>query len=157
MCLGPWDLHERDLCLIPRLLDKEILVSMQHILNVVDVRDVAKALVRMLESEIYGQPTLLSGRNISVQTLYSWICEIGGVEPPSIALPSVPGSFSAYLAELLLSFGGIETPIAIPAMLVSSHEWQPPCKAFLNLKIVTRPVFETLRDSVEWYRTIGYC
>ena len=157
MCLGPWDLHERDLCLIPRLLDREILVSTQHILNIVDVRDVAKGLVRMVESETYGRPTLLSGRNISAQTLYSWICEIGEVEPPSISLPSVPGAFGAYLAELLLGFSGIEAPIAIPAMLVSSHEWQPPCKAFLDLKIVARPLSETLRDSVEWYRALGYC
>ena len=157
MCLGPWDLHERDLCLIPRLLDREILVSTLHMLNVVDVRDVAKGVVKMLESKIYGRPTLLSGRNISTQTLYSWICEIGGVEPPSLTLPSVPGSFAAYLAELLLSFGGVETPLAIPAMLVSSHEWRPPCKAFLDLKIVTRPLSETLRDSVQWYRALGYC
>ena len=157
MCLGPWDLHERDLCLIPPLLDGEIPVAMQHMLNVVDVRDVAKGLVKMLESEIYGRPTPLSGSNLSVQTLYSWICEIGDVEPPSISVPSVPVAFGAYLAELLLGYGGIESPIAIPAMLVSSHEWQPPCKAFLELEIVPRPLSETLRDSIEWYREIGYC
>lgn len=157
MCLGPWDLHERDLCLIPRLLSGEIPVSMQHMLNVIDVRDVAKGLVRMLESERYGEPTLLSGHNISTQTLYSWICEIGGVTPPSLTLPSLPGALGAYLAELILSFGGIETPLAIAAMLVSSHEWQPPCEAFQDLKIVARPLYETLLDSVEWYRAIGYC
>ena len=154
MCLGPWDLRERDLCVIPQLLGREILVSTLQMLNVVDVRDVAKGIVKMLEAEIYGRPTLLSGRNISTQTLFSWICEIGGVEPPSVTLPSVPLSFAAYLTELLL---GIEMPLSIAAMLVGSHEWRPPCKAFLNLKIVTRPLSETLRDSVQWYRAIEYC
>src|SRR3984957_18549183 len=53
MCLGPWDMHEPHLCLIPRLLNRELPVAIQHMLNVIDVRDVAKGLVRMLESEKY--------------------------------------------------------------------------------------------------------
>ncbi|MFZ0678992.1 NAD-dependent epimerase/dehydratase family protein [Candidatus Binatus sp.] len=157
MCLGPWDLHERSLCLIPRLLGREIPVSMQQMLNVIDVRDVAKGLVRMLESGKYGRPTLLSGHNISAPTLYSWICEIGGVEPPSLSLPPLPGALSAYLGELLLGVGGFEMPIALAAMLVNSHEWQPPCEALMELRIVPRPLYETLLDSIEWYRSIGYC
>ena len=157
MCLGPWDLHARELCLIPGLLTREIPVSMQQMLNVVDVRDVAKGLVRMLELGKYGRPTLLSGHNISAPTLYSWICEIGGVEPPSISLPALPGAVGAYLGELLLSVGGLEMPIALAAMLVTSHEWQPPCKALMELRIVPRPLYATLLASIEWYQSIGYC
>ncbi len=78
MCLGPWDLHDRELCLIPRLLCGEVPGAVRQILNVLDVREVAQGLVGALEAELYGQPMLLSGHNISAQNLFSWICDLAG-------------------------------------------------------------------------------
>lgn len=158
MCLGPWDLHDRDLCLIPRVLCGEFPASTRHTLNVIDVREVAKGIVKALEADRYGTPTLLSGHNISLQALFSWIAQIGGVRPPSLTVPSGLGTFATYFAELGLSFTGLKTSMAsLALMLIYEHDWMPPCEALRELGVTVRPLSETLIDSVRWYRRIGYC
>ena len=55
-CLGPWDLHDRQLCTIPLLLSGEIPSSITQMLNVIDVRDVAAAICAALDARLFGQP-----------------------------------------------------------------------------------------------------
>ena len=158
MCLGPWDLHDRELCLVPRVLCGEFPASTRHTLNVIDVREVAEGIVKALEADRYGTPTLLSGHNISLQALFSWIAEIGRVRPPSITVPSGLGTFATYFTELGLSLTGLRTSIAsLAPMLIYEHEWMPPCGPCANSRVTVRPLSETLIDSVRWYRKIGYC
>jgi nucleoside-diphosphate-sugar epimerase len=64
-CLGPWDMKARDLCFVPRVLRGEIPAAVNHLINVIDVRDVARGLVAALQTERYGDPIMLSGHNIS--------------------------------------------------------------------------------------------
>jgi dihydroflavonol-4-reductase len=158
MCFGPWDMHERELCLIPRLLCEEVLGSVNHNLNVLDVREVASGLVGAIESEWFGQPIVLSGHNISAQGLCRWICEIGGVAPPAWTAPTSVTAFASYALEALAGLVGAGTPIqSLAPILIYQHEWLPPCDAFRELGVTVRPLYETLLDSVDWYRRIGYC
>jgi dihydroflavonol-4-reductase len=158
MCFGPWDLHERDLCLIPRLLCGEVLGSVNHNLNVLDVREVATGLVSAIESGWFARPTIFSGHNISAQGLCRWICEIGGVRSPSITAPSSATAFASYAVEVLAGLAGVNTPIqSLAPILIYQHEWLPPCAAFRDLGVTVRPLYETLLDSVDWYRGVGYC
>jgi dihydroflavonol-4-reductase len=158
MCFGPWDMHERELCLIPRLLCGEVLGSVNHNLNVVDVREVATGLVSAIESGWFGRPTIFSGHNISAQGLFRWICEIGGVAPPALTAPASVTAFASYAVEALAGIAGGNTPIqSLAPILIYQHEWLPPCAAFRELAVRVRPLYETLLDSVEWYRRIGYC
>lgn len=158
MCFGPWDMHERELCLIPRLLCGEVLGSVNHNLNVLDVREVATGLVSAIESGWFGRPTIFSGHNISAQGLCRWICEIGGVAPPSLSAPTSVTAFASYAVEALAGLAGGATPIqSLAPILIYQHEWLPPCAAFRELGVTVRPLYETLLDSVDWYRSIGYC
>ena len=109
MCLGPWDLHRRELCLIPQLLCGEIPVVPLHNMNVIDVREVASGLVSALEAKCYGAPMLFSGHNISGELLCRWICEIGGVAPPYCQRRRQLGPTQAYCWETLLSSLGRKT------------------------------------------------
>jgi dihydroflavonol-4-reductase len=156
-CLGPWDMKARDLCFVPRVLRGEIPVAVQQIVNVIDVRDVAVGLVSALQAERYGEPILLSGHNISAEALYSWICEIGGGRPPCLSIPASLGVFPAYLMEAVQAFSG--QPVLFPAlsvMLLCQHEWLAPSAAQQDLGLTPRPLSETLSDTIQWYRTLGY-
>ena len=158
LCIGPWDIKARDLCFVPRLLSGEAPVSVAHSINVVDVRDMAAGLVAALERERWGVPILLAGHNISVEALYTWICEIGGVMPSRVVAPITLGMIATYWSELAL--GAIGLPPRLPAlapMLTMLHDSFDPSPIQSELGIVPRALSGTLRDAIDWYRQIGYC
>jgi dihydroflavonol-4-reductase len=158
MCLGPWDIHDRELCLIPRLLCGEVPGAVRQMLNVLDVREVAQGLIGALDAELYGQPMLLNGHNISAQNLFSWICELAGVEMPPLTAPTSVTAFASLALEAVMGVANSDSPIkSLAPILMYQHEWMPPCAVFRDLGISPRPLFETLQDSLEWYRVVGYC
>ena len=158
MCLGPWDVHDRELSLIPRLLCGEVPGAVRQILNVLDVREVAKGLIGALEAELYGRPMLLSGHNISAQNLFSWICELAGVQMPPLTAPTSITAFASLALEAVLGVANSDTPIkSLAPILMYQHEWMPPCAAFRELGITCRPLYETLLDAIAWYRRVESC
>jgi dihydroflavonol-4-reductase len=158
LCIGPWDIKVRDLCFVPRLLSGEAPASVAHSINVVDVRDTAAGLVAALERERWGEPILLAGHNISVEALYTWICEIGGVMPPRVVAPITLGVIATYWSELALGAIGRSPPLpALAPMLTMLHDSFDPSPIQSELGIVPRPLSGTLRDAIDWYRHIGYC
>jgi dihydroflavonol-4-reductase len=158
LCIGPWDIKVRDLCFVPRLLSGEAPASVAHSINVIDVRDTAAGLVAALERERWGEPILLAGHNISVEALYTWICEIGGVMPPRVVAPITLGVIATYWSELALGAIGLPPPLpALAPMLTMLHDSFDSSPIQAELGIVPRPLSGTLRDAIDWYRHIGYC
>lgn len=158
MCLGPWDTRDRRLTLIPLLLSGEMTGSVAHNLNVLDVREVAAGLVAAVESQRVATPMMFSGHNISAQALFRWICEIGGVPAPRLSAPVSLAAFGSYWLERLYAVSGLQAPFSsLAPILMYQHEWMPPSVALRELGVTVRPLYETLLDSIEWYRSIGYC
>ncbi len=158
LCIGPWDLKNRELCFIPRILKGEAPITVSHALNVIDVRDVAAGLVAALEHEYYGTPILLSGHNISVAALYTWVSEMGGIRPPRFVAPIALGAIAAYCGEIALGMIG-QTPSlpALAPMLTLLHDAFDPSPIQTELAMTLLPLSRTLTDAIEWYREIGYC
>jgi dihydroflavonol-4-reductase len=157
-CLGPWDCKDRQRCFVPALLRSEMPGATDQMLNVIDVRDAAAAIVAALAIERHGEPIALSGHNISNEMLFRWICEIGGVRPPPLAAPSGAAVVGAYLTELALGALRIETPLpALIAILTYMHGFLAPSRAQEDLGVDLRPLSATLLDAITWYRAIGYC
>jgi len=157
-CFGPWDQRDRSLCLIPLLLTEEVPVTMSQILNVIDVRDVAAAIVRAIEMERYSRPTLLSGYNIPANVLFSWICELGGAKPPSFSIPSTIAALGGIWIELITRMLGQERGFrSLGPIMLSQHEFVPASRMLAELGVGLRPFHETLIDAIAWYRSVGYC
>ncbi len=157
-CLGPWDLHDRQLCTIPPVLCGEIPISIHQMLNVIDVRDVAAASLAALDRERYGEPILLGAHDILTNDLYSLICEIGGVSPPRVSIPPNFAIAGAYLMEL--TFGAMGRKPLLPAggmMMATTFDYLERTDALHELGMTPRPLSETIRDAIAWYREIGYC
>ncbi len=127
-------------------------------LNVIDVRDLATATVSAITAERYGEPILLDGHNISTDELFDWICEVGGVAPPRYRIPLSLTSASAFVVEALCGLAGWPAPLpSIVPILIAQHEWITAGRIHHELGISPRPLSETLADSVQWYRSLGYC
>jgi len=157
-CLGPWDLHDRRVCTIPLLLNGEIPGWITQMLNVLDVRDLAAATLRALETERYGEPLLMTGHAISTRDFYSLVCQIGGVAPPRIASSATLAMAGSYLVELAYSMLGQQTPIISAGMMMATAiDYLQPGSALNDFGITPRPLADTIRDAVKWYRMIGYC
>jgi dihydroflavonol-4-reductase len=157
-CFGPWDSRPRSLCLIPLLLRGQIPATMNHILNVIDVRDVAAALVEAIETERYGRPILLSGYNISAHLLFSWICEFGGVQAPSFSIPPFIAALGGIGLELVASIFHREPRFkSLGPIMLYQHEFVPISETMTELGVKLRPFYQTLVDAISWYRRIGYC
>jgi len=157
-CLGPWDLHDRQLCTIPLLMRGEIPSSITQILNVIDVRDVAAAIGAALDAEYYGKPIQMSSHNISTQELYSLICELGGVPRPRTTTATALAVAGAYAMELIWGAIGEPTPLPTGGMMMAAlFDYMAVGKDLQELGITPRPLSETIVDAIKWYRQIGYC
>jgi dihydroflavonol-4-reductase len=158
MCIGPWDMRKREFCIVPRLLAGEVPAMTNQILNLIDVREVADAVVSALMAEKFGEPIPLSGQNISVDMLFSWICEIGRVQPPRTRIPSSLAVAGSYAAELALAMLGQDTPLpSVFLMLANALDCPVPDRRQVELGILPRPLYESILDAIDWYRSIGYC
>jgi dihydroflavonol-4-reductase len=158
-CLGPWDLRDRWLCTIPPVLCGEIPISINQMLNVVDVRDLAAASLAALDKERYGKPMLLGAHDILTNDLYSLICELGGVSPQSRY--SVPPSWAilgSYFMELTFRLMGRKPLLPSGGMMMATtFDYLDRTDTFRELGITPRPLSETIADAIAWYRQIGYC
>lgn len=162
LCLGPWDLKPRELCFVPQLLAGEIPMALDHLVNVVDVREVATALVAGVEREHWGEPVRVAGHNVTLSYLYRWICDLEGVEAPRWRAPSGLFVAPAYAAEALLSWldrsgASWGSWPSLVLMLLAQHYWQSPSTVQHDLDAAPRALSATLVDTVEWYRGLGYC
>jgi dihydroflavonol-4-reductase len=158
LCVGPWDIKDRELCFVPRVLSGEAPITVTHSVNVIDVRDAAAGLIAALENEHYGEPILLAGHNISVEALYTWICEMGGITPPRATAPISLGVIAAYWSEVALDAIGLSPPLPVLApMLTILHDSFDPSSIQTELGIMPGPLSRTLSDAIKWYRQIGYC
>jgi dihydroflavonol-4-reductase len=157
-CLGPWDLHDRHLCTIPLLLSGEVPSSISQMLNVIDVRDVASALIAALEAERFGEPTLLSGHTISTDTLYLTICQIGGAPPPRITSSASFALMGSYCMEAALGLIGRKTPLLSGGMMMATaFDYLETGSELKQLGVTPTPLAATIADAIQWYRDIGYC
>jgi dihydroflavonol-4-reductase len=157
-CFGPWDRKPRALCAIPQLVAGEVPATVGHVVNVIDVRDVARMLVRMLERGQTGGPHLLSAHDTTVDALARRTCAIAGVLPPLLSAPTRVAAAMALYVEAAWAFWGRPSPVpALGMLLLLDGQASPASPAGQTLDVTPRPLDETVHDAISWYRSIGYC
>lgn len=126
--------------------------------NVVDVRDLAQAHVAALERGRSGQRYLLGGHNTTVGATIQVAAEILGVPPPRLRLPARAALLAGKLGEAaLLALPNRPLLPLSEAIEMIRHGQHYDCgKAQRELGLTARPITETLRDSIEWFRQYGY-
>jgi dihydroflavonol-4-reductase len=152
---GPWDIKPREQCWLPALVSGEIPLVLQHRVNVVDTRDVADALASSLRRREYGRDIPINGHNTSVADLFSVVCSSAGVAAPRWSVPAAAGILPALWAELAWALVGRPSPLpSLVLMLLCEQDWEAPAG---ERPSALRPLSDTARDALAWYRSLGYC
>jgi dihydroflavonol-4-reductase len=145
--LGPDDPTGTSNQLVRRLLLRRIPAYVDGGLGIVDVRDVAIGQLLADRRGKEGERYILSGRNFTLQRLFSDIGRIAGVPPPAVRLPG-----SAVLAALEgLERAGLPAPISVDELRSGMQWWTYSAeKARRELGFAARSHEETLEDTVRW-------
>jgi dihydroflavonol-4-reductase len=155
-CLGPWDGKPRELAIIPLLLEQKLLATVTATVNVIDVRDVAYALLEAVERERFGEPIALCGHNLTTEQLATRVCTLAEVPPPAARVPFVPTLIGATCLDAAASLLGRESPYpALSVMLIGASEPLEVSDVQRELGAAPRELDETLRDAIAWYRAAG--
>jgi dihydroflavonol-4-reductase len=128
--------------------------------SIVDARDVARAQLQVLDRGRRGERYLAAGRNITVRELCELLEKVTGVASPKRKLPFallyVVGAMEELKARLtgskaLLSLDSVRLLQREQGRTNFNHE-----KSISELGLSFRPIEETLREEVGWYREHGY-
>ena len=152
VCMGPWDGKPPELCFLPQLLAGKVWATSHHVLNVIDVRDLATLLCRALDANHRGHPIALVGHNLSVRELAKQACALAGVPVPPLVAPARLGAWSMVWAETLTAMAG-QPPLihALSALLLCDSQPMDASPLQESLGCPIRPFQDTLKDSLAWY------
>ncbi len=119
----------------------------------IDVRDVAAAHLNAVEQGRVGERYILSNHNLTLQEGLTLIPQAAGRRPPGLHLG--PRAVNAIVAVGRYFPGASEGMIG---HLRTMRYWQPFAnrKAVAELNLPTRPLADTLRDALDWFKTNGY-
>ena len=147
-CMGPWDSRPSAMCLVPRVLAGRMPVVPAHIINVIDVRDVARAVVAAADRPS-GEPLRLTGHNIGIAELCAVIGELAGIPVTTRAIPAAAARAAAWAIELAAPGA---PPLVLPTLLALHQRALPVSAAQRALGAAPRRLSQTLRDAIAWYR-----
>jgi dihydroflavonol-4-reductase len=125
--------------------------------NWVDVRDVVQGAVAAEKCGKRGERYLLSGHWLSVRDFAALVGELSGSTPPGFVAP-------LWLARAGLPFMGMVSrlrknePLYTGESLhaLQNHRYISHEKATCELGYIPRPLWDTVRDALDWYRNNGY-
>ncbi len=122
-------------------------------LNVVDVRDVAEALVLALEHGGVGSKYLAGGENVTSRELFERVGKVANRRPPALPVPNALAQVGGWAMQW---FSRAPLMDAATARLMRFHWYYDSAKARQELGYAPRPLDETLRDTVAWLQENRY-
>jgi dihydroflavonol-4-reductase len=124
--------------------------------NFVDVRDVVSGLLLAAEKGASGEGYLLTGSTITVPGLMVLLAELTGVRAPWLKLPSGLARFLAYFTPAYYALTRTRPLFTSYSIRVLQHNCEMTSeKACRELDYSSRPLRETLADSIAWFRQSG--
>ncbi len=126
-------------------------------LNMIDVRDVATGLVRVLERGRPGQRYLLGGENLTLAGFLGMLSDFCGVPVPRWRVPYVAGLAVAYISEFWSDHMSGHTPKATVTGVRLARRIMhfDASRSQAELELSPRPIREAVADAVLWLRQSG--
>ncbi|WCK03718.1 SDR family oxidoreductase [Agrobacterium tumefaciens] len=127
--------------------------------SVVDARDVAQAMILASDRGRRGERYLAAGRHMTMASLLPQIAQLAGVPAPGRRIPLwamhlLAAGYEVYARltrrPVLLSWAMVRTVAD-----ENERSRYDPAKSERELGLLFRPVAETLRDEVAWFRANG--
>ncbi len=128
--------------------------------SVVDARDVAVAEISAAEQGRCGERYLVAGRHMTMRELIPLIGRIARVEVPTRAIPFPLLYVIAGIQECYARITGEPVLLSLATVRLMAREAGrtrfDSSKSELELGLSFRPVEETIRDTIAWYRSGGW-
>jgi dihydroflavonol-4-reductase len=106
---------------------------------------------------LFARPLLPAGHDLGAHELAARACALAGRRPPALRASARAAATAAVWTEWVLGTMGLETPSpSLPALLLCEARATGVGEAQRALGVLPRPLEETLRDAMEWYRALGY-
>jgi dihydroflavonol-4-reductase len=127
-------------------------------LNLIDVRDVAEGMVLAMERGQPGRRYLLGNENLSIREVFSQLARLTGLPPPHRRVPYAVALAAAYVSEWISDVVTHKCPVATVTGVkltrrVMHFDAEP---SLCELGLRPRPISESLRDAVAWFRGVGW-
>lgn len=127
--------------------------------SVVDARDVARALIASAERGRRGERYLAAGRHMTMAELLKVYEQVTGVPAPKGKLPPLLLLAIAIVSEAMARLTGKPTLLSLATVRLMLREAERSrfdhAKSERELGVSFRPVAETLRDEIAWFRAHG--
>ena len=122
----------------------------------VDVRDVAQGHILACEKGSAGGKYILHGEYVSVDEIMDEMALLSGVPAPRFKLPSSLARAAAAVVSRMSSVSGSQPPFNTDSFAtLQSNSLVCSSRAESELGFAPRPVRESLKDTVEWFRQAG--
>lgn len=152
-CYGPGDIYVSSSVFILSFLRGELPVLFDGGQNILDVRDCARGLIQGMEKGVVGRKYLIGDHNLTFKELAAALAAVTGKKAPSVALPRPLVMGLGFVAEKLAP----RFPLNRQSAEAACHYWfYDTSRARRELGYSGRPLEETLRDAVTWFRENGY-
>ena len=127
-------------------------------LNLIDVRDVALGMVRALEHGKTCRRYLLGHENVSIREIFRRLSKLTGIPEPGWKVPYPLALTVAYLGEFFADIATRRSPAAtVTGVKLTRRTMHFDARQSLEeLKLVPRPIVESLADAVSWFREQGW-
>lgn len=125
--------------------------------NWVDVRDVCDAAINAATRNVKGEKFLLSGHWYSLADLSNFIAEIFNVPTPRLVVPEVVARIGLPFISMMATIKGEHPLYTKPTLeiLRTSHQNISSKKAIEKLNFSSRPIHDSLKDTIEFYKNAG--
>ncbi len=172
--LGPGDVKPTSGRLILGVARERLPLTIDGPVNIIDVRDMADAVVSAFERGRSGERYILGGENLMLRELFRRIAFDSGVREPT-PVPHIVAKALSWSTELLALAGDLASrPLADRAPALAKRIRRPPLiplegisiiangqpldstKARTELNLKNRPLETTLRDTIRWFRDKHY-
>lgn len=149
--LGPGDSNKSSGKLIFSAIKKKIPFYPSGGKNIVDVRDVAKAVVNAFKNGTLGENYLLCNQNLTYKEIFAKACNFAKVSPPKYQMPAIIGQILGFLGYLFELIFRKSLSINLKTIKISTkNHFYSAEKAKKELDFSPRPAFATINDTVNW-------
>ena len=155
--IGPYDYRLSEMGnLIVSYINGKLKAYIEGAYDFVDVRDVAKGIISAFEKGQKGECYILSGQQISVLEIIRFLEEISGIKAPSIKVPYQIARMFGFLNGWYCNIFKTKPLFTTYSIdVLQSNSTVSSQKAKDNLGYLSRSIFESISDSLQWFREKG--
>ncbi len=157
LCVGEFETKPIQYCLIPRIL-KVLPFYTDGNMNAVDVKDVAKGIILVLEKGKKLERYILGGENLTIKEFLQKIAKIAKAPSPRFEIPHWIALTGAYLSEYLSYFFLKNNPsIPLSGIQMARYSFFVSTeKAEKELGFKPSPIENAIERAIEWFKRIDY-